>query len=114
VYLDCFDYFSYFWSGVSWHSSMQSRIMENLQQKFIRSHLNLQFDSPKIKFEEYYNTYPQNYNRFFDTLMIQKEQQIINRLFGSMLQIILELFCFHYIIPILSLNVTSSFALFYI
>jgi hypothetical protein len=53
---------------------MQLRIMENLQQKKIFIRLSLRFDS-KIKVEEYYNTYPPELaNRFFDTLMIQKEQ----------------------------------------
>jgi ABC-type bacteriocin/lantibiotic exporter with double-glycine peptidase domain len=56
-------------------SLMQLRIMENLQQKiFIRSSFEFAVRLPKIK-EEYYNTYPPELaNRFFDTLMIQKEQ----------------------------------------
>jgi ABC-type bacteriocin/lantibiotic exporter with double-glycine peptidase domain len=55
-------------------SLMQLRIMENLQQKiFIRSSFEFAVRLPKIKFEEYYNTYPPELaNRFFDTLMIQK------------------------------------------
>jgi hypothetical protein len=54
---------------------MQLRIMENLQQKiFIRS-FEFAVRLPKIKVEEYYNTYPPELaNRFFDTLMIKKEQ----------------------------------------
>jgi hypothetical protein len=59
---------------------MQLRIMENLQQKiFIRSSFEFAVRLPKIKFEEYYNTYPPELaNRFFDTLMIQKEQLLID------------------------------------
>ena len=55
-------------------SLMQLRIMENLQQKiFIRSSFEFAVRLPKIKFEEYYNSYPPELaNRFFDTLMIQK------------------------------------------
>lgn len=55
-------------------SLMQLRIMENLQQKiFIRSSFEFAVRLPKIKFEEYYNTYPPELaNRFFDTLIIQK------------------------------------------
>jgi ABC-type bacteriocin/lantibiotic exporter with double-glycine peptidase domain len=55
-------------------SLMQLRIMENLQQKiFIRSSFEFAVRLPKIKFEEYYNTYPPELaNRFFDTLTIQK------------------------------------------
>ncbi|GIZ08977.1 peptidase domain-containing ABC transporter [Flavobacterium sp. UMI-01] len=55
-------------------SFMQLRIMENLQQKiFIRSSFEFAVRLPKIKFEEYYNSYPPELaNRFFDTLMIQK------------------------------------------
>ena len=55
-------------------SLMQLRIMENLQQKiFIRSSFEFAVRLPKIKVEEYYNTYPPELaNRFFDTLMIQK------------------------------------------
>jgi hypothetical protein len=42
---------------------MQLRIMENLQQKNIFvPHLAVRL--PKIKFEEYYNTYPPELNRF--------------------------------------------------
>jgi hypothetical protein len=55
---------------------MQLRIMENLQQKiFIRSSFEFAVRLPKIKFEEYYNTYPLNLLIDFDTLMIQKERQ---------------------------------------
>jgi ABC-type bacteriocin/lantibiotic exporter with double-glycine peptidase domain len=55
-------------------SLMQLRIMENLQQKiFIRSSFEFAVRLPKIKFEEYYDSYPPELaNRFFDTLMIQK------------------------------------------
>jgi hypothetical protein len=54
---------------------MQLRIMENLQQKnIIRSSFEF-VRLPKIKFEEYYNTYPLNLLIDFDTLMIQKERQ---------------------------------------
>ncbi|AWG20250.1 ABC transporter ATP-binding protein/permease [Flavobacterium faecale] len=55
-------------------SFMQLRIMENLQQKiFIRSSFEFSVRLPKIKFEEYYNSYaPELANRFFDTLTIQK------------------------------------------
>jgi hypothetical protein len=53
---------------------MQLRIMENLQQKiFIRSSFEFAVRLPKIKVEEYYNTYPPELaNPFFDT--DQKEQ----------------------------------------
>ncbi|WP_366186753.1 ATP-binding cassette domain-containing protein [Flavobacterium ovatum] len=55
-------------------SLMQLRIMENLQQKiFIRSSFEFAVRLPKIKFEEYYDSYPPELaNRFFDTLIIQK------------------------------------------
>jgi len=55
-------------------SLMQLRIMENLQQKiFIRSSFEFAVRLPKIKFEEFYNSYPPELaNRFFDTLVIQK------------------------------------------
>jgi hypothetical protein len=43
---------------------MQLRIMENLQQKYIRSSFEFAVRLPKIKFEEYYNTYPELANRF--------------------------------------------------
>lgn len=55
-------------------SLMQLRIMENLQQKiFIRSSFEFAVRLPKIKFEEYYDSYPPELaNRFFDTIIIQK------------------------------------------
>jgi hypothetical protein len=76
VLLDCFNCFGRFGVLVGVLSLMQLRIMENLQQKiFIRSSFEFAVRLPKIKVEEYYNTYPPELaNRFFDTLMIQKEQ----------------------------------------
>jgi hypothetical protein len=54
---------------------MQLRIMENLQKKYLFDPPEFAVRLPKIKVEEYYNTYPPELaNRFFDTLMIQKEQ----------------------------------------
>lgn len=55
-------------------SLMQLRITENLQQKiFVRSSFEFAARLPKIKSEEFYNTYPPELaNRFFDTMTIQK------------------------------------------
>jgi hypothetical protein len=78
--------------------------MENGNKRFHSFSLSLLFDHFKIKFEEYYNTYHRIINRFFDTLMIQKEQQMLIDFSAALLQIILELFYFHYIIPILFLE----------
>ncbi|UOB17500.1 peptidase domain-containing ABC transporter [Abyssalbus ytuae] len=53
---------------------MQFRITENLQQKiFAKSSFEFAYRFPKIKFNEFYNTYPPELaNRFFDTIIIQK------------------------------------------
>jgi ABC-type bacteriocin/lantibiotic exporter with double-glycine peptidase domain len=70
---------------------MQLRIMENLQQKiFIRSSFEFAVRLPKIKFEEYYNSYPPELaNRFFDTLMIQKgTAKLLTDFSAALLQII--------------------------
>ena len=56
-------------------SLMQLRITENLQQKiFIRSSFEFAYRLPKIRFDELYNNVypPEQANRFFDTLTIQK------------------------------------------
>ena len=72
-------------------SLMQLRITENLQQKiFVRSSFEFAVRLPKIKFEEYYNTYPPELaNRFFDTLTIQKgTSKLLLDFSGALLQII--------------------------
>lgn len=53
---------------------MQKRIVENIQQKiFTRSSFEFAYRFPKIKMEEFRNTYPPELaNRFFDTLTVQK------------------------------------------
>lgn len=72
-------------------SLMQLRITENLQQKiFVRSSFEFAVRLPKIKFEEYYNSYPPELaNRFFDTLTIQKgTSKLLLDFSGALLQII--------------------------
>ncbi|MXN90364.1 ATP-binding cassette domain-containing protein [Flavobacterium sp. Sd200] len=53
---------------------MQLRIVENLQQRiFVRSSFEFAYRMPLIKFKELYSKYaPEQANRFFDTLMVQK------------------------------------------
>jgi len=53
---------------------MQLRILENLQQRiFVRSSFEFAYRMPLIKFKELYEKYaPEQANRFFDTLMVQK------------------------------------------
>ena len=53
---------------------MQMRIIENLQQRiFVRSSFEFAYRMPLIKFKEMYQKYaPEQANRFFDTLMVQK------------------------------------------
>lgn len=53
---------------------MQFRILENLQQRiFVRSSFEFAYRMPLIKFNEMYNKYaPEQANRFFDTLTLQK------------------------------------------
>jgi len=53
---------------------MQLRILENLQQRiFVRSSFEFAYRMPLIKFKELYQKYaPEQANRFFDTLMVQK------------------------------------------
>jgi len=53
---------------------MQLRILENLQQRiFVRSSFEFAYRMPLIKFKEFYEKYaPEQANRFFDTLMVQK------------------------------------------
>ena len=53
---------------------MQLRIIENIQQKiFTRSSFEFSYRFPKIKMEEFKNSYaPELANRFFDTLTVQK------------------------------------------
>ncbi len=72
-------------------SLMQLRITENLQQKiFVRSSFEFAVRLPKIKFEEYYNSYPPELaNRFFDTLTIQKgTSKLLLDFSGALLQIV--------------------------
>ncbi|WPR71727.1 ATP-binding cassette domain-containing protein [Flavobacterium sp. NG2] len=75
-------------------SLMQLRITENLQQKtFVRSSFEFAVRLPKIKFEEYYNSYPPELaNRFFDTLTIQKgTSKLLLDFSGALLQIVFGL-----------------------
>jgi ABC-type bacteriocin/lantibiotic exporter with double-glycine peptidase domain len=53
---------------------MQLRIVENLQQRiFVRTSFEFAYRMPLIKFKELYAKYaPEQANRFFDTLMVQK------------------------------------------
>lgn len=53
---------------------MQLRIVENLQQRiFVRFSFEFAYRMPLIKFKELYAKYaPEQANRFFDTLMVQK------------------------------------------
>ncbi len=53
---------------------MQIRIVENIQQKiFTRSSFEFTYRFPKIKMNEFNNSYPPEHaNRFFDTLNVQK------------------------------------------
>ena len=53
---------------------MQLRILENLQQRiFVRSSFEFAYRMPLIKFKELYEKYaPEQANRFFDTIMVQK------------------------------------------
>lgn len=53
---------------------MQLRILENLQQRiFVRSSFEFAYRMPLIKFKELYEKYaPEQANRFFDTLNVQK------------------------------------------
>lgn len=53
---------------------MQIRIVENIQKKiFTRSSFEFAYRFPKIKMEEFTNSYPPELaNRFFDTLTVQK------------------------------------------
>ncbi|MFL9845526.1 peptidase domain-containing ABC transporter [Flavobacterium rhizosphaerae] len=70
-------------------SLMQLRITENLQQKiFIRSSFEFAYRMPKIKFREMYDKYPpEQANRFFDTLNVQKgSAKILIDMSAAMLQ----------------------------
>ncbi len=72
-------------------SLMQLRITENLQQKiFVRSSFEFAARLPKIKFEQWYNSYPPEIaNRFFDTLTIQKgTSKLLIDFSAALLQII--------------------------
>jgi hypothetical protein len=63
-------------SGTSWNFSFDAIAHhgKSATKKYIRSSFEF-VRLPKIKFEEYYNTYPLNLLIDFDTLMIQKERQ---------------------------------------
>jgi hypothetical protein len=75
--VDCIDCFSSFLSGTSWNFSFDAIAHhgKSATKIFIRSSFEFAVRLPKIKFEEYYNTYPLNLLILFDTLMIQKERQ---------------------------------------
>ncbi|RZJ73377.1 MAG: ABC transporter ATP-binding protein [Flavobacterium sp.] len=86
---------------------MQFRILENLQQRiFVRTSFEFAYRMPLIKFKELYNKYPpEQANRFFDTLILQKgTTKLLLDFSSSALQIsfgIILLSLYHYFFMIL-------------
>jgi ABC-type bacteriocin/lantibiotic exporter with double-glycine peptidase domain len=88
---------------------MQFRILENLQQRiFVRSSFEFAYRMPLIKFNELYHKYPpEQANRFFDTLTLQKGMaKLLLDFSAALLQIgfgIVLLSFYHYFFIILGL-----------